>query len=232
MVQNKDLYSGLKKDLKKDLRDDFKEKLKSLSEREKLQKSVEICAGLREVLPSSGLVAAFIGIGDEPDLSSLIWAESLSFDFCLPRVEKDQLKFYKVKSKKDLTLGTFGIQEPDPDLCELVPYSAIEIFLVPGRAFDRKGYRLGRGKGFYDRTFYDHSFYDQNLGEVDTNKTSALESIKSDSSRPQKWGVGFALQFLTGSDLLPVEKHDVKMDLVITENFILQTQPSIEVEVS
>ena len=58
---------------------------------------------------------------------------------------------------------------------------------MPAVAFDRRGGRLGRGKGFYDRLL--------------------------ESTRAAKIGVGYEFQLL---DQLPTEPHDVPMDIVIT----------------
>ena len=61
--------------------------------------------------------------------------------------------------------------------------------MVPAVAYDRKGNRLGRGKGFYDRLL----------------KTTKATKI----------GVGYEFQLF---DELPTEPHDVAMDIIITQN--------------
>lgn len=72
----------------------------------------------------------------------------------LPRVEGNALVFYHVDTLVRCQSGTFGILEP-PALPEKVLGACDSpcVALVPGLAFDWQGYRLGYGKGFYDRFF-------------------------------------------------------------------------------
>ena len=85
-----------------------------------------------------------------------------------------------------LELGAFHIEEPTGE--NTVDPADIELIVVPAVAYDRKGNRLGRGKGFYDRL---------------------LRTTKA-----TKIGVGYEFQLL---DEIPVEPHDVGMDIVITQ---------------
>ena len=73
------------------------------------------------------------------------------------------------------------------------PVQKIDIFLVPGLAFDREGRRLGRGGGWYDR------FLAQ--------------------SRGLKIGLAHTCQI--SNSPLPEESHDVRMDVVVTESYLL-----------
>lgn len=90
-----------------------------------------------------------------------------------------------------LELGSFQIEEPTGN--DLTDVDDIELMVIPAVAFDRKGNRLGRGKGFYDRLL----------------KTS----------RATKIGVGYEFQLL---DSIPCEPHDVAMDMVITQKTLIK----------
>ena len=67
-----------------------------------------------------------------------------------PRIEGEGLVFHKVDSLSDLKLSKHRIYEPDPGLPEM-KVEDIELFIIPGLAFDLNGNRLGYGKGYYDR---------------------------------------------------------------------------------
>lgn len=77
----------------------------------------------------------------------------------------------------------------EPTGNDVVDPSEIELMIIPAVAYDRSGNRLGRGKGFYDRL----------LGEVKATKI----------------GVGYSFQLI---DDIPVEPHDVPVDIVITQD--------------
>ncbi len=61
------------------------------------------------------------------------------------------MDFYVIKSFSDLESGAFGVLEPIPDKCEKITDFSKGLCIVPALAFDRAGYRLGYGKGYYDR---------------------------------------------------------------------------------
>ena len=62
-----------------------------------------------------------------------------------------QMEFYYIRSMQDLEKGTFGVWEPIPVKCEKVEDFRHALCIVPGLSFDAQGYRLGYGKGYYDR---------------------------------------------------------------------------------
>lgn len=60
------------------------------------------------------------------------------------------MEFYYITSLSDLADGMYGIKEPAADI-KADAFSSNSLCLVPGLSFDKDGYRLGYGKGYYDR---------------------------------------------------------------------------------
>ncbi|MFM1918671.1 MAG: hypothetical protein RLZZ303_305 [Candidatus Hydrogenedentota bacterium] len=71
----------------------------------------------------------------------------------LPRsLAGGKLEWRLLSSLEQLSPGAFGIPEPSPALTPLFEFpQTADICLVPGIAWDQTGYRIGYGKGFYDR---------------------------------------------------------------------------------
>ena len=92
-----------------------------------------------------------------------------------------------------LTPGVFGTFNPR-DLRPAAP-GDWDLVIVPLLAFDRRGHRLGYGKGFYDRLL----------------AASAVPTI----------GVGFADQEV---DALPAEAHDVPLNYIATEREVIEAR--------
>lgn len=139
-------------------------------------------------LPPGSTVTLFGGIKGEPDLLPLIpWL--LKRD-CVPvffGFAEGQLLPQRVDDTATLHRGVFGVWVPAPE-AEVVPFEALDVVLTPGLAFDRQGFRLGRGKGHYDRLF----------GRV---------GVKA-----RRIGLCWDFQLVNE---VPVEAHDVPMDAVI-----------------
>ncbi len=61
------------------------------------------------------------------------------------------MDFYFIKSFDDLESGYMGVLEPIPEKCEKLTDLTSGLCIVPALMFDLYGYRLGYGKGYYDR---------------------------------------------------------------------------------
>lgn len=150
----------------------------------------------REPRPTAGYVA----FDNEVDIGEFLDHKlSQGSTVALPRVEDGaSMVFSPVDSLEALEPGAFGIPEPTGaplDIAEL------EVFLVPGAAFDGHGHRIGMGRGYYDR---------------------ALDRrLDADGTEPIFVGVCYDCQFF--DDELPVEPHDISVDAVVTPSQILES---------
>lgn len=61
------------------------------------------------------------------------------------------MRFYEIRSAGELKEGLYGVPEPDPDRSRPAAETGNVLCVVPGLGFDSGGYRLGYGKGYYDR---------------------------------------------------------------------------------
>lgn len=68
---------------------------------------------------------------------------------CDPKTR--QMAFFIIDSFAQLETVYMHLREPIPNQCEFVDASEIDVMLVPGVVFDKRGYRIGYGGGYYDR---------------------------------------------------------------------------------
>jgi 5-formyltetrahydrofolate cyclo-ligase len=102
------------------------------------------------VLPRGAVVAGYAAMGDEISPAPILeFLAAQKFSLCLPLVTSDNtpLEFHVWHPSHPTAKGKFNIHEPV--LRELV---VPDVLLVPLLGFDRRGNRIGYGKGFYDRT--------------------------------------------------------------------------------
>ena len=125
----------------------------------------------------------------EPELfaameTAIEMKKSIAFPISL--TDSLTLDFRTVASTSELKKGTYGILEPSSD-APRAKFGRDTLCVVPALAFDKRGYRLGYGKGYYDRFLKDF---------------------------PGK-SVGLCFEpFLT--DTLPIDKNDIAVDIIIT----------------
>ena len=110
----------------------------------------------------------------------------------LPRVNGDDLDILPYRPG-DTAEGAFGIDEPTGNECRDI--SEIDLVVVPAMAFDRRGNRLGRGRGFYDRLLH--------------NATCPLI------------GAAYAIQIV---EHIPAEPHDIKIPTIVTDEETIRIQ--------
>jgi 5-formyltetrahydrofolate cyclo-ligase len=138
---------------KKKIRSKLLLRLKIQKEEKKKQKSEAIKKKLfrTEVFKRAKTVMFYIAFDGEVDTQEMIKeAHKLGKKVVVPICHKDRTIWPCIlKEKARLKKGFYGISEPTDK--KSVSLKAIDLVLVPGVAFDKKGNRLGRGKGYYDR---------------------------------------------------------------------------------
>jgi 5-formyltetrahydrofolate cyclo-ligase len=146
------------------------------------------------VFMKGAIVAGYAAIGAEADPFPLMAAlAGQGHPLCLPRTEGKAIVFRAWKPGDPLVIGRMNIPEPDAKAKERRP----DLLLVPLIAFDRRGYRLGYGAGYYDRYLSEHR---------------AKRTIRA-------VGIAYAGQAV---DELPHEVHDQPLDAVVTEERVIR----------
>ena len=135
-------------------------------------------------------------LGNETDTETII-SSCFSDDkkVVLPVTERKSGKItpHYVEKSTEFEVGNFSVIEPKN--AETANPADIDVIIVPGIAFDKKGNRVGFGKGCYDMFL---------------PETNAVK-------------VGFCYHFQL-CDLIPSDKHDINMDYIITEKGIIKTK--------
>jgi 5-formyltetrahydrofolate cyclo-ligase len=75
------------------------------------------------------------------------WDEDITI--ATPRVNGNEMDFFKISSFKDLAMGSFGILEPQTN--QKIEPEDLDVIIIPIVAFDDYKHRIGYGKGYYDR---------------------------------------------------------------------------------
>lgn len=101
------------------------------------------------------VVMVYFSIGSEVETYQLA-RELLGMGkrVCGPAILKGRRELLPLLVKRipdQLVKGPYGIPEPSKELCEPIDPREIDVVLVPGVAFDLRGYRIGYGSGYYDR---------------------------------------------------------------------------------
>lgn len=146
---NDNLYINAKK---KEIREKYLAIRKNIINREEKTKEIVDRLLNDSTYQKANTIALFKSFNFEVDTNSIIDI-SLSNNkvVALPRIEQDEIVFYKINSKSILVKNKYKIEEPISKKDNYIEKENIDLVIVPGLCFDRSGNRLGYGKGFYDR---------------------------------------------------------------------------------
>lgn len=181
----KDFLSNEKKKLRKRL----KTARNAMSKNQRIEAENQISAFFISNFSGYTHYGAYYPINNEVDILPILRLLSEARkNLSLPCIHTDHLLFHhwQLGAPLNKTKYTF---EPS----KTAPAASPEIILTPLIGFDRKGYRLGYGGGYYDHYYKSH----KNVVKV---------------------GIAFAFQEV---DQLPIEDHDQRLDFIITEKEIL-----------
>lgn len=172
---------------KQALRKEMRARKRLFSQEARGEQSLSLVARLAQhpKVVAAKTILLYSPLPDEVDVSPLL--ETLrGKTLLLPKVTGEAtMELRRYTSAHDMGTGAFGISEPTGEA--YAETSEIDVAIVPGMAFDRKGHRLGRGKGYYDR-------------------------FLASRARIYKIGVCFGFQLV---ESVPTDAFDVKMDEVM-----------------
>jgi 5-formyltetrahydrofolate cyclo-ligase len=174
------------------LRDEIRARLKTITPGQRASDSAKACSLLeaQPVWKTAQSILFFAPLPNELDLWPLLCdSVAAGKTVSLPRFDAKSKRYLACQVQNadgDIVSGQFGIREPKAQ-CTVLDLNRLDLVLVPGVAFDLRGGRLGRGKGFYDQL---------------------LSLVQGTTC-----GVAFDEQ-LVGT--VPVEPHDVHLNCILT----------------
>ena len=110
----------------------------------------------------------------------------------LPKISRRLMDFYQIMPDTNFYTNKFGIKEPVTSLSRRVSED-LDLVIMPGLAFDTRGYRIGYGYGYYDRFL------------ADKRKSIICVGLAYDSQVVKQ---------------IPHQNHDRKLDILLTEKRI------------
>ncbi len=175
------------------LRNKVKEALSTMSDNTYHSQSLAI---VKKVLQEPYIIEANtigVTISNKPEVDTFLLIEELwqlgkkvAVPKCHPKTR--EMSFYAIDSFAQLETVYMHLREPIPERCEFVDANEMDVILVPGVVFDRYGYRIGYGGGYYDRYVLNY-------------KKGKLLSMLFDE------------QII---DRVPTEEHDCPVDIIVT----------------
>lgn len=151
--------------------------------------AARVAERLADACEGKGIVMVFLSFRSElPTLSILERLGEKGHELAVPHLEGTEIRSVAYEPGEPLGAARWGIPEP----ADLRPIDAktIDAIAAPGLGFDRRGYRLGYGGGYYDRMF---------------------TRTRPDCLRA---GIGFHVQVV---EAIPHGSRDQRLDLVLTE---------------
>ncbi|MCY9549543.1 5-formyltetrahydrofolate cyclo-ligase [Lysinibacillus xylanilyticus] len=175
------------------LRNEVKEALATMSEVAYHNQSNAV---VNKVLQEPYIIEATtigITISNKPEVDTIqlieeLWqlGKKVAVPKCNPKTR--EMLFYAIESFAQLETVYMHLREPIPEMCEFVDANEMDVLLVPGVVFDKFGYRIGYGGGYYDRYVLNY-------------KKGKLMSLLFNEQLYER---------------IPIEAHDCPVDIIVT----------------
>lgn len=190
---------------KQRLRNDVLASRNKLTTAQRVIRSADILEKLFELeaVRDATWIQFYVSHGSEVETTGMI-AHALSHGkrVTVPKMEpasKQLILSELIDPTRELSPGPIGIPEPRPEAVRPMEADRMDLFIVPGIAFDRSGNRLGQGAGYYDRL----------LSPV-ANRIPII-------------GLAFELQLV---ERVPTGDHDVRVNWIVTEKRAIECRRS------
>ena len=189
---------------KRRLRSDVLTARNKLTTAQRVIRSADILEKLFELeaVREATWIHFYVSNGSEVETTGMIaQALSLGKHVTVPKMESasKQLMLSELKDPvRELVPNSIGIPEPRPEAVRPVGVDRMDLFIVPGIAFDPRGNRLGQGAGYYDRL------------------------LTPVADRVPIIGLAFDLQIV---ERVPTGDHDIQVNWIITEKRTLRSTP-------
>lgn len=137
--------------MKTAIRKDMIEKRQELSLSLRLLMEEQINDHVLMAIGDAKRIGIYCSMRGEVDTYGLMehWFWDKDITIATPRVNGNEMDFFKISSFKDLAMGSFKILEPQTN--EKIAPDELDVIIVPIVAFDKNKHRIGYGKGYYDR---------------------------------------------------------------------------------
>lgn len=143
--------------LKKEIRSAFKKKRDAISATDRIKWDDLLLIQFQTIeIPFLDFVLSFYPIEENNEINSFVLTDYLRFrnpglQICYPRTNPEDTSMDGVICYADSIFETNGFNIPEPTGDEIADPEDLDMVLVPMLAFDLNGYRVGYGKGYYDR---------------------------------------------------------------------------------
>ncbi|MET3727808.1 5-formyltetrahydrofolate cyclo-ligase [Fictibacillus halophilus] len=175
-------------------RKELKQLLLSMGKEERKAKSEAISNFLFQTddWKTANCIGITVSRAFELDTSYIVnqaWSEGKTVGVPKCYSKHKQMEFREIRSYEALENVYMDLYEPKIDVTSCIEPSQMNMIIVPGLVFDRDGYRIGYGGGYFDRY----------LESYDGSKLSLAYTLQT-------------------TDFLPHENYDVPVDQIITED--------------